>query len=70
MGWWNTKGQNFPSLWPMAFDIFAIPMSNSTSNTVFCIEIVKINPSYNGFDSNIIEALVCGKDWLNNPIGM
>ena len=70
LGWWHTSGQNFPTLRGMAFDILAIPLSTPTSNSVFCIETMKINPIFNGLDPNIIEALVCGKDWLSNPMGM
>ena len=54
----------------MAFDVLAIPNSTSTSNSVFCFETMKINPIFNGLDSNVLEALVCGMDSLNNPIGM
>ena len=60
LGWWHTKGQNFPTLRAMAFDILAIPMSISASNSFFCIKTMKINSILNGFDPNIIEALVCG----------
>ncbi|KAF3964866.1 hypothetical protein CMV_010898 [Castanea mollissima] len=69
LGWWQTKGQNFPTLRTMACDILAIPMSTSISNSAFCIETRTINPIFNGLDDpDIIEALVCGKDWLDNPI--
>ena len=70
LGWWHTGGQNFPTLRKMTCDILAIPMSTSTSNSVFCIETPTIDPIFNGLGPNIIEALVCGKDWLNNPIRM
>ncbi|KAL4632270.1 hypothetical protein ACB092_04G037900 [Castanea dentata] len=69
LDWWQTKGQNFPTLRTMACDILAIPMSTSISNFAFCIETRTINPIFNGLDDpDIIEALVCGKDWLDNPI--
>ena len=71
LDWWQTKGQNFPTLRTMACDILAIPMSTSISNSAFCIETRTINPIFNGLDDpDIIEALVCGKDWLDNPIRM
>ncbi|XP_065635101.1 uncharacterized protein LOC112006826 isoform X3 [Quercus suber] len=52
-----------PTLWRMA-----IPKSTSTSNSAFGIETTTINPILNGCDPDIVEALVCGKEWLENPI--
>ncbi|XP_065620835.1 uncharacterized protein LOC112011061 isoform X2 [Quercus suber] len=46
----------------------AIPMSTSTSNSAFSIETTSINPILNGLDPDIVEALVCGKEWSENPI--
>ncbi|KAF3965773.1 hypothetical protein CMV_010069 [Castanea mollissima] len=48
----------------------AIPKSTSTSNSAFSIETMTINPILNGCDSDIVEALVCGKEWLENRIRM
>ncbi|KAK4568527.1 hypothetical protein RGQ29_004081 [Quercus rubra] len=48
----------------------AIPKSTSTSNSAFSIETMAINPILNGCDPDIVEALVCGKEWLENPIRM
>jgi hypothetical protein len=70
LGWWHTNSSNFPTLWKMARDILAIPMSTSISNSAFCTETMTINPAFNGLDSDIIEALVCGKDWLDNLVTM
>jgi len=54
-----------PTLWRMA-----IPKSTSTSNSAFSIETMTINPILTGCDPDIVEALVCGKEWLENPIRM
>ena len=70
LGWWHTKSQDFPTLWAMVRDILAIPMSTSTSNSAFCIETMTLYPIFNDLDPDIIEALFCGKDWLDNPIRM
>ena len=48
----------------------AIPMSTSTSNSAFSIETTTINPILNGLNLDIVEASVCGKEWLDNPIRM
>nr|POE54772.1 zinc finger bed domain-containing protein ricesleeper 2 [Quercus suber] len=68
LGWWHSKCQDSPALWAMARDILAIPMSTSTSNFAFCIETTTLDPIFNDLDPDIIEALFCGKDWLDNPI--
>ena len=70
LGWWHTKSQDSPTLWTMARDILAIPMSTSTSNSAFCIETMTLDPIFNDLDPDIIEALFCGKDLLDNPIRM
>ena len=67
LGWWHTKSQDYPTLWMMAHDILAIPMSASTLNSAFCIETMTLDPIFNDLDPDIIEALFCGKDWLDNP---
>ena len=70
LGWWHTNSTKFPTLWRIARDILAIPMSTSISNSAFSIETMTINPTFNGLDPDIIEALVCGEDWLGNPVRM
>ena len=70
LGWWHTKSQDSPTLWTMARDVLAIPMSTSTSNSAFCIETMTLDPIFNDLDPDIIEALFCGKDWLDNPMRM
>lgn len=68
LGWWHTKSQDSPTLWMMARDILAIPMSTSSSNSAFCIETMTLDPIFNDLDPDVIEALFCGKDWSDNPI--
>ncbi|KAB1219399.1 hypothetical protein CJ030_MR3G001118 [Morella rubra] len=51
----------------MARDILAIPMSISTSNYAFSTETMTINPAFDGHDPDIVEALICGEDWLEKP---
>ena len=70
LGWWHTNGKKFPTLWRMARDILAIPMSTSISNSAFFIEPLTINSIFNGLDPDIIEASTCGGNWLDNPIRM
>ena len=70
LGWWHTRSQDSPALWTMARDILTIPISTSTSNSAFCIETMTLDPIFNDLDPDVIEALFCGKDWLDNPIRM
>ncbi|XP_065638487.1 uncharacterized protein LOC112018364 isoform X2 [Quercus suber] len=48
--------------------LMAIPMSTSTSNSAFSIETTSINPILNGLDPDIVETLICGKEWSENPV--
>nr|POE70365.1 zinc finger bed domain-containing protein ricesleeper 2 [Quercus suber] len=57
LGWWHTNSTKFPTLWRIARDILAIPMSTSISNSAFSIETMTINPTFNGLYPDIIEAL-------------
>ncbi|XP_050258832.1 zinc finger BED domain-containing protein RICESLEEPER 2-like [Quercus robur] len=69
LGWWHTNSTKFPTLLRMACDILTIPLT-SISDSAFSIETMTINPTFNGLDPDIIEALVCGENWLDNPIRM
>ena len=62
LDWWHTDSQDSPTLWTMARDILAIPMSTSTLNSAFSIETVTLDPIFNDLDPDIIEVLFCGKD--------
>ncbi|KAB1219401.1 hypothetical protein CJ030_MR3G001116 [Morella rubra] len=43
-------------------------MSISTSNYAFSSDqAMSINPAFDGHDPDIVEALICGEDWLEKP---
>ncbi|KAB1200667.1 putative AC transposase [Morella rubra] len=67
LSWWHSNSQNFPTLGKMARDILVIPMSISTSNYGFSPEAMTINPAFDVHDPDIMEALICGADWLEKP---
>ncbi|KAJ6735354.1 ZINC FINGER BED DOMAIN-CONTAINING PROTEIN RICESLEEPER 1-LIKE ISOFORM X1, partial [Salix purpurea] len=67
LGWWRANALKFPTLEKMARDFLAIPISVILSKSNFIDEIMKMNPAINGLSPEIVEALVCGQDWLESP---
>ncbi|KAG5227456.1 zinc finger BED domain-containing protein [Salix suchowensis] len=67
LGWWRANALKFPTLEKMARDFLAIPISVILSKSNFIDEIMKMNPAINGLNPEIVEALVCGQDWLESP---
>ncbi|KAK3232192.1 hypothetical protein Dsin_004073 [Dipteronia sinensis] len=65
LGWWRVNAFNFPTLAKFARDFLAIPMSAARSNPTFNADIMKIDLV--SMDPEIIEALICAKDWLQMP---
>jgi hypothetical protein len=48
----------------MARDFLAIPVSTVISKSS---EVMKMASVHDGVRPEIAEALICGKDWLDNP---
>ncbi|OMP14290.1 Peptidase C48, SUMO/Sentrin/Ubl1 [Corchorus olitorius] len=68
LGWWSAHASKFPILGRMARDILAIPMSTIIQQGSSLNEKVMMdNPIFKGLDPQIIEAMICGKDWLESP---
>jgi hypothetical protein len=65
--WWRANALKFPTLVKMARDFLAIPLSAILSKSNFIDEIMKMNPAISGLNPEIVEALVCGQDWLESP---
>ncbi|XVF29448.1 hypothetical protein REPUB_Repub15cG0122000 [Reevesia pubescens] len=64
LGWWSEHASSFPILGRMARDILAIPMSSILSGSTFNEKVMMDNPIFTGLDFQIIEAMICGRDWL------
>ncbi|OMP03265.1 Peptidase C48, SUMO/Sentrin/Ubl1 [Corchorus olitorius] len=67
LGWWFEHALKFPTLGRMARDILAIPMSTVVQDSSLDEKILMDNPIFKGLDPQIIEAMICGKDWLESP---
>ncbi|KAJ6865982.1 hypothetical protein NC652_037495 [Populus alba x Populus x berolinensis] len=67
LAWWRVNASRFPALGKMARDFLAIPISAILSKSTISGEATKVNPSFNGLEPEIIEAFICGQDWLEIP---
>nr|TKR66335.1 hypothetical protein D5086_0000312480 [Populus alba] len=67
LAWWRVNTPRFPALGKMARDFLAIPISAILSKSTISGEATKVNPSFNGLGPEIIEAFICGQDWLESP---
>ncbi|XP_034925372.1 uncharacterized protein [Populus alba] len=65
--WWRVNAPRFPALGKMARDFLSIPISAILSKSTMSGEATKVNPSFNGLEPEIIEAFICGQDWLESP---
>ncbi|KAJ6304341.1 hypothetical protein OIU77_018082 [Salix suchowensis] len=65
--WWHANAPKFPILGRMARDFFAIPISSIVSESSAAEEAVKMSSTFNDARPEIIEALVCVRDWLESP---
>ncbi|KAJ6756575.1 BED FINGER-RELATED [Salix purpurea] len=65
--WWHANAPRFPILGRMARDFFAIPISTIVSESSAAEEAVKMSSTFNDARPEIIEALVCVRDWLESP---
>jgi hypothetical protein len=66
--WWHANAPKFPILGRMARDFFAIPVSTIVSKSSAAEEAVKMNSTFNHVRPEIVEALICGRDWLESPL--
>ncbi|KAL6225590.1 hypothetical protein ACLB2K_004439 [Fragaria x ananassa] len=62
--WWKTNGMKYPTLYKVARDILAIPVSTVASESAFSTGGRIVSPHRNRLHSNTLEALMCGRDWL------
>ncbi|XWS09424.1 hypothetical protein CRYUN_Cryun40dG0083500 [Craigia yunnanensis] len=70
LSWWCEQASSFPILGRMVRDILAIPMLSNISESTFNEKVVMDNPIFTGLDPQIIEAMICGRDWLESPKGI
>ncbi|CAL4985412.1 unnamed protein product [Urochloa decumbens] len=62
--WWRRNQDQYLVLARMAHDFLAIPLSTVASESTFSTAGVVIDKYRNSLNSEIVEALICVKDWL------
>lgn len=67
LAWWNSKSQKFPALSAMARDFLAIPLSTVSSESAFSLGKRILGDHRSSLTPEMLEALVCTKDWLYKP---
>jgi len=61
ISWWDTLGQQFPSIRQWAFDTLTCPATSCERERAFSSVKRLLSPDLNALDDGIIEALECLK---------
>lgn len=69
LGWWKKRVAKFPILSSMARDFLAIPLSTVASESAFSSGGRILGDSRSSLTPDMLQALVCAKDWLYMPKG-
>jgi hypothetical protein len=64
LSWWKTHGANYPILARLARDVLAIPASTVASESAFSAGGRVVHKYRSRLDPEIVEALICTKDWI------
>ncbi|CAN6307357.1 unnamed protein product [Urochloa humidicola] len=64
LDWWKTRAEKFPILSVMVRDFLAIPLSTVSSESAFSLGGRILGDLRSSLSPEMLEALVCGKDWL------
>jgi hypothetical protein len=67
LGWWKKSAVKFPILSSMARDFLAIPLSTVASESAFSCGGRILGDTRSSLTSEMLQALVCAKDWLFIP---
>jgi len=64
LAWWKNKRDEYPILTQIVRDVMAIQVSTVASESAFSAAGRVVDPYGNRLDPEIIEALICTKDWV------
>lgn len=64
LSWWKAHGTKYPNLSQMARDVLAIPASTLASESAFSVGGRVVNKYHSRLDPQVVEALICTKDWI------
>uniref|UniRef100_A0A453C2R3 HAT C-terminal dimerisation domain-containing protein n=1 Tax=Aegilops tauschii subsp. strangulata TaxID=200361 RepID=A0A453C2R3_AEGTS len=67
LGWWKRHAEKFPILASMARDFLAIPLSTVASESAFSCGKRILGDKRSSLNPDMLEVLVCAKDWLFKP---
>ncbi|XP_031266505.1 zinc finger BED domain-containing protein RICESLEEPER 2-like [Pistacia vera] len=65
LDWWKLNTSHYKVLSHMAKDVFAIPMSTVTDESIFSTSGRVLNEFQSSLTPRVVEALICTQDWLN-----
>ena len=63
LSWWKTHSTKYPILGRLARDVLAIPTSTVASESTFSAGGRAVD-KYHRLDPQVVEALICSKDWI------
>ena len=63
LSWWKTNQAKYPILSRLARDVLAVQVSTVASESVFSCSERIVNKFRTRLDPEMVEALVCSKDW-------
>ncbi|TVU17577.1 hypothetical protein EJB05_33621, partial [Eragrostis curvula] len=67
LAWWKINSEKFPILSAMARDFLSIPLSTVASESAFSCGGRILGDTRSSLDPEMLEALVCAKDWMYKP---
>jgi hypothetical protein len=65
LAWWKNKREDYPILTQIVRDVMAIQVSTVASKSAFSAAGRVVDPCHNRLDPEIVEALICTKDWVS-----
>ena len=69
LAFWKGNEFRYPELAAMARDILSIPISTVASESTFSVGGRVIDQFRSALKPNVVEALICTRDWLYADIG-
>lgn len=67
LNWWKLNKLKYPTLSKLARDVLSIPMSTVTPESIFSSGSRVIDDHRSSLRPETVQALVCAKDWLQQP---
>ncbi|KAL2929727.1 Zinc finger BED domain-containing protein DAYSLEEPER [Bienertia sinuspersici] len=67
LGWWKLNKLKYPTLSKMARDILSVPLSTVPVDSVFDTSVKEMDSYRCSLRPETLEALICAKDWLQQP---